>query len=564
MLRKVSHLANKAAGLACRHLYPARAFFAVTVAMSFVGNANLWYGKGVGAAIYWLLIGALTSYVYAALASSRRKWVAATGYLLGWVQIALCVINTLSWALWGFGISHQMLGIVCSTNMREVAGFCSTFGDNLLYVGSSPMFWVAAAGVVASAVGARHAAKRPFGMATAIVLPISLTLTVFHVSTNEFNKRDVSLTYKTAICLQKTVGMIRRTNETRKVFSDNRRDIPPAASDGLTDNMVVILGESSSPYHWQLYGYPLATTPRLRAMSDSLIVKKNTIPPYQTTREATRGIFTEYESEGHTGQWYAYADIVSLAKKSGAKTYWLSNQAKVSLFTDWLTMLSETSDVSDHVGVAVDGDYDILFLDDNLLPSLDKALVDSTARRRLIILHQNGSHFPYNNTFPPEAALFTPGDERLVHPRAEALSGRQLALAADYDNSILQTDKFIAAVIERMARAKGRNVLVYLSDHSEEVFEIDDYSGHCRRGALRKVPQIYWANYEWRASHPAIVDNLRARDSLTTSSEWMFHTMLNLMGIKTAVYDPAQDVSCDGFDTSKRAFFEGKAYEEEN
>lgn len=551
---------SKVLDFANRTIYQTRYLFTTTAIFAFIGNIQFWSEGGLLSVVYWFLAGTFPSFIYSAIASSRFKLLSAIGYAAGIVQILLCAVNAISWSIWDLSIGCRMLGILFGTTANEASGFMDSLANNLSFLAAQPSFWGAVFCIATSVVVTRYISPRTFNISTAILMPLSLFSAAYMSLFAEVGRRNISMTLRTALAVDHVYTSAKHTKIAIQQYLANKSSIPNATSDNKIDNFVLILGESSSLFHWNLYGYGLPTTPRLDALKDNLIIKHNTIPAYPSTRETTRGILTEYESDGHTYEWFKYANITALAKKAGFKTHWLSNQDKISQFMDCVSVLSEISDVSRHTSIISDDGIDKLPYDDTMLTYLETALKDTSAHKRLIVLHQKSSHAIYANNFPASEALFTPDDEKKAHIRGNELSPRQLKIAADYDNSILMTDKVLASAIEILSQTPGRNVLVFLSDHSEDVFDIDNYCDHAYRGKFIMVPQIYWASDEWIAAHPDIVDNLRKTAKLRTSSEWMFHTFLNLMGIQTPVYDPTQDVSSSYFNPDRPIYFNGEKY----
>jgi glucan phosphoethanolaminetransferase (alkaline phosphatase superfamily) len=212
-------------------------------------------------------------------------------------------------------------------------------------------------------------------------------------------------------------------------FPDVHR-VPAAARQDATEIYVVVLGETSRRVNWSLYGYPRATTPRLDAIKDDLIVfdrvssnATNTIlsVPLALTRAtaATRGVARSERS------------IITLLRQAGFETFWISNQERSDVL---LNPISQIAREADHVSFPEDippGERRDVF-DSNLITRLNEAMAALPKNGKAVFfLHMEGSHFGYKERYPPGFAAFRDGQGA---PRS--LPPRQMQLIDEYDNSI--------------------------------------------------------------------------------------------------------------------------------
>jgi heptose-I-phosphate ethanolaminephosphotransferase len=103
-------------------------------------------------------------------------------------------------------------------------------------------------------------------------------------------------------------------------------------------------------------------------------------------------------------------------------------------------------------------------------------------------------------------------------------------------------------------------VLVYLSDHGEEVY---DYRNHLGRTHERKktpqslkyqyqIPFVVWCSDKYIEKHPDIVNSLRhAMDKPLLSSD-ISHMLLSLGAIKSPYYLPDKDILNEHYQCGKR------------
>jgi len=88
---------------------------------------------------------------------------------------------------------------------------------------------------------------------------------------------------------------------------------------------VLIIGESLSRHHMQLYGYPRETNPKLTAMKDKLFVFNDVVSPATTTIDVMQLVLTLADHE-HPEYYFEKRSIVNLFADAGYDTVWLGNQ----------------------------------------------------------------------------------------------------------------------------------------------------------------------------------------------------------------------------------------------
>jgi len=182
-------------------------------------------------------------------------------------------------------------------------------------------------------------------------------------------------------------------------------------------------------------------------------------------------------------------------------------------------------------------------LDEALLYALDARLTRVT-RDSVLVMHQMGSHGPaYYKRVPPAFRRFTPECARedvTACPRQHIINS--------YDNTILYTDHFLAALIGVLQRNAARfdAAMLYASDHGESLGELGLYlHGFPYRFAPReqtRVPMILWATPQFYARESVSADCMRAASRASHSHDNIFHTVLGVFDARSASYDPALDL----------------------
>lgn len=304
---------------------------------------------------------------------------------------------------------------------------------------------------------------------------------------------------------------------------------PPAAAGGPPQVVVMVVGEAARADRWSLYGAARATTPRLQARRQELLVFSDAVSAASATRESVSLMLTRRPPEQALGM-RAEGSVVSAFRQAGFQTYWLSTQGSAGAHeTPIAVMAAEAHERrflsrSDYRGQTA--------LDGELLPLLD-ALLARREPRVFIVLHTLGSHLHYANRYPEGAEPFRPALQRGDPPNIWRKE-RFTELVNAYDNSLHYTDQVLDGAIARLQASAAEALLTYMPDHGETLFD-----GQCPRGghgfasvANYRVPLLMWASESWKARHAARWARLQERQAEPISALALFPTLLGHAGLR--------------------------------
>jgi lipid A ethanolaminephosphotransferase len=199
-------------------------------------------------------------------------------------------------------------------------------------------------------------------------------------------------------------------------------------------------------------------------------------------------------------------------------------------------------------------------LDGVLLADLDSQVAALPAERRrrgvVVVLHQMGSHGPaYHLRSPAPTKRFFP---ECTSSNLSECSQQEVVNA--YDNSILNTDQFLADAITWLKQRQRvfDGALLYASDHGESLGENQLYL-HGLPYAIapdvqKKVPWLAWFSASFAARGNLSTGCVRDRSGVPVSHDHYFHSVLGLMRVGTSVYDQTRDAyaPCRGFPSEAR------------
>ena len=167
----------------------------------------------------------------------------------------------------------------------------------------------------------------------------------------------------------------------------------------------------------------------------------------------------------------------------------------------------------------------------------------------VLVLHQIGSHGPsYYLRYPQASERLQPACRISNFSDCTAQE-----LTNAYDNTIAYTDKVLADLIELLAAQSGLSTsMIYVSDHGESLGE----KGLYLHGApyfmapdqQTKVPMLIWLSDQYQRDTGATLECLTAKPAPDYSHANLFHTLLGMTGVETALRDSELDI----FDTCRK------------
>jgi heptose-I-phosphate ethanolaminephosphotransferase len=350
--------------------------------------------------------------------------------------------------------------------------------------------------------------------------------------------------------------------ETQQLFLTQtprvRHQVSNTFSTNENDVVVLIVGESLTRRHMQLYGYNRPTNPLLRQRNDILVYNR-AVSPYTHTLTALLSAFTTSNIDNQQAYDSALS-IIDVYASAGYKTYWLSNQSPAGLWDNAIYRLAQTAHQSVFINRLGNSSFDATLqasYDEALLPELSKALNDS-ANKKLIVLHLMGNHSLYEKRYPASFTYFPLDKDK-----------KQNTINA-YDNAVRYNDYVMNCLFDTMTQRAQQHPHIsyaacYWSDHGENVYDENNAVGHDYTGLVPwtqiEVPFMIWCS----AKHPL---NERLQHGVWAQqknnvfmTDDLFHTFLDAAGIRTAAFDSTRSIFNTHFNSSRPARLEdGNVY----
>lgn len=300
---------------------------------------------------------------------------------------------------------------------------------------------------------------------------------------------------------------------------------------------VLVVGESLTPSHMSLYGYPRPTTPLLAGVSDwERVFLKDVCSEQPMTQLSVAEIMTGIPADDIMLAANR-PNLLSVLSEAGFKTFWITNQiglgSEYALGDLWALYAHESRFLNRRDNSE---GYDF---DEVLLPALQTALSDP-APHKFIVLHMMGSHGKYAQRYPRDFKKWTDVADIPAHIPRRTAPGFDAQEFNDYDNSVLYTDHLLHRMLGLAAR-HGANSLVYLSDHGQNLGETSDLVGHSTTQGPRQgfeIPLLVFLSPAHVATLQPQWASLKRNTGQPFSSRHALYTLLDLYRVHAPLPGP--------------------------
>ena len=300
-------------------------------------------------------------------------------------------------------------------------------------------------------------------------------------------------------------------------------------AEGKREIYVLVVGETSRAMEWSLYGYERKTTPRMEAL-DGLVHFTDVVTQSNNTHKSVPIILSAASAENY-GVLYDEKSIVTAFKEAGFRTLVIANQ---KLTTSMIGAFYREADTFIDMSAFNTGSTLISLHDAAILPYLKKEL-DKEDGNLFVVLHTYGSHFNYHERYPKEFRFYRPD-------KAEGIrASYKKELRNAYDNSIHYTDYVLGEIVDMLAKTNAPASMLYLSDHGEDIFD-DSRARYLHASPIPTyyqlhIPYVIWFSKAYRESYPQKYLEAQAHETYPVSTNSVFHTMLDIAGVRTPVAD---------------------------
>ena len=522
--------------------------------LTVVGNLPLWQriaaldGQPLQRVLLLLVMGGLVLGATAALLS-----------LLAWPRVFRPLVTVLvlvsafnTHFMWQYGvvIDPTMLANVAQTDAREVRDLLSLrLLGTVLLVAGPPLWWIWRR-PVAWGRWLPQSGRNLLGAAVALLLLVGVVLAGYQ-GLASLMRNHKPLRYM----INPLNSVYAATRLAADQLPKQARALKPVGEDAQLGAryaqqprpplLVVVVGETARAQNWGLNGYARATTPVLAQWQAKGLVNFPDVRSCGTnTQVSVPCIFSPLTREQGGDQTAEHQNLLDVLQRAGLPVLWLDNQSGCKGVCDRVPNAS-TRDLK-LPGLCEGGEC----FDEAMLHGLDERIAALDPQRRargvVLVLHQMGSHGPaYSKRTPAARKAFMP--ECTSNTLSEC-PPEQLLNA--YDNTVAYTDHFLGQTLQWLQTQADQGAydtgLLYFSDHGESLGEKGLYL-HGVPYAFApeqqtRVPMVTWLSAGLQQRSGIKADCLREQAAKPLSHDHVFHSVLGLMDVKTAVHEPALDL----------------------
>ena len=202
--------------------------------------------------------------------------------------------------------------------------------------------------------------------------------------------------------------------------------------------------------------------------------------------------------------------------------------------------------------------------DEALLPLLDSALTHTSDNgKTFFVVHTYGTHGIYANRYPHNR--FSHFTEK--SGKYQSMEKKTRQIVAEYDNAVLYHDWVIDQVLLRFQKKKA--IVLYISDHGEEVFDdpAHPFHGHAELRASQpmvEIPMFVWASPSFHTAYPKLIQQITNSLSLPYMTDDIIHTVLDMLSISTSEFDPKRSLINPLYNRKRLRNPAGKLYHKTN
>ncbi len=521
----------------------------------------------------WMLI-FLHAYMLAAVVTfSKNKVVKALAYIV--IYVLFTTEITLEW-IFGMNISPNVIMLLVETNARESKEFLESMLDK-------PQLWqvpLCVAGMIVlniivekNRLRVNQWCKGP--KTTKVLRGIAIILLVGGVIfsynyvklflCDEMNEVDEWRSHMrnpddlvTKVVVSFYDMSIAEKEMSRVITLAEQVEVLPQSASNDSLNVIVVIGESYIREHAALYGYPLQTTPFLshEQKEGRLFVFTDMVSPYNQTTRVIRNLLS-CNSLGHHEDWSSAPPFTAIYKKNGYHVTMYDNQKNFDMGFVFAYSLNTYLYHPKIMKACYHETNDSTF-------EFDGQMVDDYQKRqtpcakRLVLFHLLGQHVGFEYRYPKNFAYFN--EDSLSFRKEPWLTKDMREDIVHYDNATRYNDHVLQQIIGLYDQQN--TIVVYLSDHGEEVYDYRENSGRDDWGmgsdprqVLRwqyMVPFVVWCSDKYAATHPDIIKQLQNATSRPAMLDNVCQLLFHLSDLKTPYYNKTRDVLSSDYVCPKR------------
>ena len=337
--------------------------------------------------------------------------------------------------------NYTIISAAFYTNRGEATDLLRTI-PSIYYLGS---LFILILGIAIARMRLNPPLKRIKLIIAFVVISIFFAPLKMALTAGKFNLMDIGFTpIKFLLDSYKSIAAITEQYQEFEGVLSKKDSWSAVSAHPKYKTYILVIGESARKDMMHNYGFPTNNTP-FASQSNGLFFNN-----YLSAGPATVISLTHTLAEHHANEIQLQNNIITLAKKSGFSTWWISNQGYLGEFDTPISSIGKNADSSVFLQAKDLSRYkDKDANDSELLPFVKSAITSTTTNKpKLIVVHLIGSHPPFCKRTNNQFDVF--------------FHSKELSC---YTKTMHNTDTVLKNIVE-LAKSTGNSwSMMYFSDH---------------------------------------------------------------------------------------------------
>ncbi len=305
--------------------------------------------------------------------------------------------------------------------------------------------------------------------------------------------------------------------------------------------VVLVIGESTSRLHMSLYGYPRDTNPELSKIRQELTLFDNVYAPRPYTIECLQQVLT-FADQQNPDAYKTKPSLIAMMKQAGYYVTWITNQQTLTGRNTMLTTFAKQADKQYFLNN--ERRQNAYSFDEKVLSPFAQTL-NEPHPKKLIVVHLLGTHMKYSYRYPENFDVFKTSADLPI----KGLDEDKTDAINSYDNAIRYNDWVMSQLISTLKAKQQHSLLVYFSDHGEDVYDSPPHKFQGRNEAaptlpMYSIPFMVWHSANWFNAQTLLAnaDTHRQYDNAD-----LIYTLADLVGLSFDGFQPGESLVNEQF-----------------
>ena len=485
----------------------------------------------------WLFLGSLFLFLFTFLATLLIvfcfRWSVKPILIL---LLLISAVVTYSTNNFGIVFDHNMITNTFETDTSEFSDLVSI--KSIIYfclLGLIPSIYVWKIQLVKASIKTQLWQRIKMLLTLIVVFVIVVLSFSKHYSSFARENRDLRLYITPTYFLYSSIKFIDSQIETSaKPFKEIGLDAIINKKSDKRRLVIFVIGETARRDRMSINGYDRKTNPYLE--QEDIISFSGMTACGTDTALSVPCMFSILNRDNYShAKAKNMSNVLEIISDAGIEVLWLENNSDSKGVADRISYIDYKSEDVNPV-------CDIECRDEGMLNGLKDYIDGQNGKDVLVVMHTMGSHGPaYYKRYPSPFEVFSPACQT---NQLNECSNEEINNA--YDNTIVYVDYVLSRLINLFKKyPAGKEIaIIYISDHGESLGE----SGIYLHGMpyliapieQKQVAALMWFNEE--LLELLDINIISEKIDLPLSHDNLFHTLLGIMNIKTALYQDKMDI----------------------